>query len=95
MKKLIKKINIIDYKQKSSNNFFSNKNLVFTGTLNQLSREEAKHLALEKGAKISSAISKNTDFLIIGDKPGSKADKAKDLNVIILTERDWINKINE
>ena len=58
-----------------------------------LSREEAKHLAQEMGAKIASAISKNTDFLILGEKPGSKEKKAKELNVPILTEKEWIEKL--
>ena len=63
--------------------------------LKKLSREEAKYLAQEKGAKIASTISKNTDFLIIGDKPGSKARKAKELNIQILSETEWIKKINQ
>ena len=59
------------------------------------SRDEAKHLAQEKGAKISSTISKNTDYLIIGEKPGSKAKKAKELNIRILNEKEWLVKINQ
>tara|TARA_B110000116_G_scaffold41427_1_gene33774 strand:- start:9 stop:1226 length:1218 start_codon:yes stop_codon:yes gene_type:complete len=92
--KLIKTLSINDFKKPYSNNFFSNKNLVFTGTLTQLSREEAKHLAREKGAKIASNISSSTDFLIAGDKPGSKIKKAKSLKIKILTENEWIKKIN-
>ena len=72
---------------------FFNKNIVFTGTLSKLSREEAKHLAQELGAKILSNISKSTDFLIIGENPGSKLKKAKELNVTILKEKEWIKKI--
>ena len=58
------------------------------------SRDEAKHLAREKGAKIASNVSSTTDFLIIGDKPGSKVKKAKSLNIKILNEDEWIKKIN-
>ena len=90
---LIEILNIKNYIQPKSNNFFSNKNLVFTGSLNKLSREEAKHLAQQIGAKISNAVSKRTDFLIIGEKPGSKEKKAKELNISILTEDEWIKKI--
>ena len=89
---LIEILNIKNYIQPKSNNFFSNKNLVFTGSLNKLSREEAKHLAQQIGAKISNAVSKRTDFLIIGEKPGSKEKKAKDLKISILTEEEWIKK---
>ena len=92
--KLINILKINNFKKTDSNNFFSNKNLVFTGTLTKLSRDEAKHLAREKGAKIASNVSSTTDFLIIGDKPGSKVKKAKSLNIKILNEDEWIKKIN-
>ena len=92
---LIELLNVINFKNVVSSNFFSNKNIVFTGTLQELSRDEAKHLAQEKGAKISSTISKNTDYLIIGEKPGSKAKKAKELNIRILNEKEWLVKINQ
>ena len=45
------------------------------------------------GAKIASSVSKNTDYLIIGDKPGSKAKIAKKLKINILNEKEWIEKI--
>ncbi len=77
------------------NNFFSNKNLVFTGSLNTLSRDEAKYIAKKNGAKILSSVSKNTDFVILGDKAGSKAQKAKVLGVKIMTEKEFILKINQ
>ena len=92
---LIDLLNVVDFKNIESSNFFSNKNIVFSGTLQELSRDEAKHLAQEKGAKISSTISKNTDYLIIGEKPGSKAKKAKELNIKILNEKEWLVKINQ
>ena len=91
LKKILK---IENFTQPINNNFFSNKNIVFTGALKELSRDEAKHLSQEIGAKISSAVSKNTDFLIIGDKPGSKLKKAKDLKINVLTENEWLKKIN-
>lgn len=91
---LIKILKIKKFKTPATKNFFTNKNLVFSGALSNLSREEAKFLAQESGAKISSTISRRTDFLIIGDKPGSKLKKAKELNVSIITEDDWIKKLN-
>ena len=77
------------------NNFFSNKNIVFTGTLVSLSRDEAKYLAKINGAKILSTISKNTDYLIAGEKAGSKAEKAKKLGIKIINEKDFISKVNQ
>ena len=75
--------------------FFSNKNLVFTGTLSSLSRDEAKYLAKSNGAKILTTLSKNTDFLITGEKAGSKKEKAKLLGIKIIDERDFLLKINQ
>ena len=60
-----------------------------------MSREECKYLAQELGAKITSSVSKNTDYLILGENPGSKLKKAKELKINILTEEDWIKKTNQ
>jgi NAD-dependent DNA ligase (contains BRCT domain type II) len=60
-----------------------------------LSRDEAKHKAKIKGAKILSSISKNTDYVIIGENAGSKASAAKKLRLNILNEKEFLNKINE
>jgi len=92
---LINILNIKNFKKIQSNNFFTNKNLVFTGTLKKMSRDEAKYLAQENGAKIGSSISKSTNFLIIGEKPGSKKIKAEKLKINILTEDEWIEKIKD
>ena len=73
-------------------NLFSNKNVVFTGTLSVLSREEAKYLAVQLGAKISSSVTSKTDYVIVGKNPGSKAKKAKELGISMLSEDDWIKK---
>ena len=93
IKKLSEILNIKDFIKLKSDNFFSNKKIVLSGTFKLTSREEAKHLAQTQGAKISSTISKRTDFLIIGDKPGSKLKKAQELNVPIISENEWYKKI--
>ena len=92
-KNLTNLLDIKNFSQPESNNFFSNKHLVFTGSLKKLSRDEAKHLAQEVGAKISSNISKTTDYLILGEKAGSKEKKARELNIKIISESEWIKKI--
>ena len=91
---LKKHLSISFIKNEALDNFFSNKHLVFTGTLSELSRDEAKYLAKTKGAKILSSISKKTDFLIAGEKAGSKIDKALQLGVKILSEKEFLKKIN-
>ena len=85
----------MDYKIPVSNSIFNNKNVVFTGTLTKLSREEAKHLAIKLGGKISSTVTSKTDFVVVGNKPGSKAKKAKELKIPILSEEEWIKKTNQ
>ena len=94
VKKLQNHLSITFVKNEAINNFFSNKHLVFTGTLSELSRDEAKYLAKTKGAKILSSISKKTDFLIAGEKAGSKINKAKELGIKILNEKEFLKKIN-
>ena len=95
VKKLQSILNIKNNIEVLKNNFFSNKNIVFTGTLVSLSRDEAKYLAKTNGAKILSTISKNTDYLIAGEKAGSKAKKAEKLGIKIINEKDFISKINQ
>ena len=89
---LSKILNIANFKKPKSHNLFSNKNVVFTGTLSILSREEAKYSAVQLGAKISSSVTSKTDYVIIGKNPGSKAKKANELGISILSEDDWIKK---
>lgn len=73
----------------SDDNKFYGKTVVFTGKLASISREEAKQLAVRYGAKVASTISKNTDYLIIGENPGSKLKTAKSLNIQVITEDEW------
>ena len=62
------------------------KTFVFTGMLAHRSREEAAELVASHGGKVSSSVSKQTDYVVVGSEPGSKYDKAKSLGVSILDE---------
>ena len=93
IKKLSKILNINDNVVFNSKNFFNNKSIVFTGTLNSISRDEAKHMAKEVGAKILSSVTKNTDYVIVGAKAGTKEKKAKELKINILSEKDFMRNI--
>jgi len=68
---------------------FAGKILVFTGTLETLSRDEAEAQAERLGAKVTKSVSKKTDFVIVGADAGSKAKKAAELGVRTLTEAEW------
>ncbi|MCX7831027.1 MAG: NAD-dependent DNA ligase LigA, partial [Acidobacteria bacterium] len=59
---------------------------VLTGTLSKMSRNEAKEILENLGAKVSNTVTKETDFLIVGSEPGSKFEKAKKLNIKMLDE---------
>jgi len=63
---------------------------VITGTLETMSREEAQSKLKELGAKTPNSVSKNTNFVVVGANPGSKATKAQDLGIKILTEEELI-----
>ena len=65
------------------------KTVVFTGTLNTMTRQEAKNRAETFGAKVSSTVSNNTDYVVVGTNAGSKAKKANKLGLVTLTEEQW------
>ncbi|MBR6663935.1 MAG: NAD-dependent DNA ligase LigA [Alphaproteobacteria bacterium] len=71
----------------------ASKTIVFTGTLDKMTRAEAKAKALAMGAKVAGSVSKNTDFVVIGVDAGSKATKAKELGVHILSEDEFLELI--
>ena len=68
---------------------FSGKIFVLTGVLEDYTRQEASSLIKERGGKTSSSVSKKTDFILVGEEPGSKYNKAKVLGVKILTEKEF------
>ncbi len=69
---------------------FTGQTFVLTGTLTSLSRDEAKSKIIKEGGKVSSSVSKNTNYVVAGDTPGSKYDDALKLGVKILTEQEFL-----
>jgi DNA ligase (NAD+) len=71
------------------------KSILFTGTLQSLTREEAKSQAEQLGAKVTNTISPKTHILVVGENPGSKLEKAKKLNITIFSENEWIDFLKQ
>ena len=77
-----------------NSNILINKTFVITGTLPSMSRKEAKDIIIDNGGRVNSSISKNTDFLLHGDNPGSKYNKALNLGIDIIDEDTFKNMFN-
>jgi DNA ligase (NAD+) len=73
----------------------SDKVFVLTGTLPTLKREDAKQIIEQYGGKVTSTVSKKTDYLLAGNDAGSKLEKAQGLGVVILSENDLIKWTEE
>ena len=76
-------------------NFFSGKTFVLTGTLTSFTREEAEEKIISFGGNVTSSVSKKTDYVLAGEKAGSKLDKAKSLGINIMDEKEFQKKISE
>ena len=93
---LLEALKVEDFKRSTKKGIFSKKNLMFTGSFNKISRSEAKVLAENNGGKVLGSISKKLDILVVGDsKPTrKKVEKAKELNIRIIKEKDWYKILN-
>ena len=93
---LMSVLSIEDFNKINKKGKLSNKNIMFTGGFHKMSRSEAKALAEQNGAKILGSVSKNLDYLVIGNsKPTKKKiDKAKELKIELMTEEKWYDLLN-
>jgi len=71
------------------------KQFVLTGTLPHYSRDDAKKLIEETGGRVTGSVSKKTDYVVAGEEPGSKLDKAKDLGIAVLDEGELIRLLSQ
>lgn len=84
---------IEDYKKNIISSSITGMKVIFTGSLNSLSRNEAKAQAEKLGAKIVNTVSTNTDLVIAGEKAGTKLKKAKELSIKVISEKEWLEII--
>ncbi|MFV9923090.1 MAG: BRCT domain-containing protein, partial [Rickettsia conorii subsp. raoultii] len=93
IKKLGEILNIEDYKETREQSSLTDKIVVFTGSLPTISRAEAKATAEKLGAKVAAGVSSHTDLVVAGVDAGSKLTKAKELNIKIIDEEEWLTLI--
>ncbi len=90
---LLKEVTILDETPAATSSPVAGKTVVFTGTLEKMTRDEAKARASAMGAKVSGSVSAKTDYLVAGPKAGSKLADAQKHGVKVLTEDEWLNMI--
>jgi DNA ligase (NAD+) len=95
VERLTGEVTIIDAEKPKSNSAVAGKTVVFTGSLEKMTRDEAKATAERLGAKAAGSVSKKTDYVVAGPGAGSKLAEAKKHNVPVLTEDEWLKLIGE
>ena len=95
VERLTKEVTILDAERPKSNSAVAGKTVVFTGSLEKMTRDEAKATAERLGAKAAGSVSKKTDYVVAGPGAGSKLAEAKKHGVAVLTEDEWLKLIGE
>jgi len=93
IERLAAQVKILDAEKPRSDSSIAGKTVVFTGTLEKMTRDEAKASAERLGAKVSGSVSKKTDYVVAGPGAGSKLADAKKFGVAVLTEDEWAKLI--
>jgi DNA ligase (NAD+) len=88
--RLFKQIEVEPMEKVKSDSAISGKTVVFTGTLEKMTRPEAKAQAERLGAKVAGSVSKKTDYVVAGPGAGSKLTEAQSLGVKVLSEDEWL-----
>ena len=87
---LTKHVDILAAEKPRTDSLVAGKTVVFTGSLEKMTRDEAKAMAERLGAKVAGSVSKKTDIVVAGPGAGSKLNKAKDLGLDVLSEEEWL-----
>ena len=86
VERLTRQVHILDAEKPREDSVVAGKTIVFTGSLEKMTRDEAKAMAERLGAHTSGSVSKKTDYVVAGEEAGSKLDKAVELGVTVLDE---------
>ena len=95
VERLTKEVTILNAAKPKSNSPVAGKTVVFTGSLEKMTRDEAKATAERLGAKVSGSVSTKTDYVVAGPGAGSKLKEAQKHGVQVLTEEEWLKLIGE
>lgn len=93
VERLLAHLNVQDAEVVATESPVAGKTVVFTGSLEKMTRDEAKARAESLGAKVAGSVSKKTDYVVAGAEAGSKLKKAEELGVKVLTEDEWLSLI--
>jgi DNA ligase (NAD+) len=93
VERLTRHVRILDAEQPARHSAVAGKTVVFTGTLDKMTRDEAKAMAERLGAKVAGSVSKKTDYVVAGPGAGSKLGKAKELGVNVISEDEWLTLV--
>ena len=93
VERLTRQVKILDAEKPKKNSVIAGKTVVFTGSLEKMTRDEAKATAERLGAKASGSVSKKTDYVVAGPGAGSKLAEAKKLGIPVLTEDEWLKLV--
>jgi DNA ligase (NAD+) len=93
VERLKAQVDVLDAEKPKTDSAVAGKTVVFTGSLEKMTREEAKATAERLGAKAAGSVSKKTDYVVAGPGAGSKLAEATKLGVKVLTEDEWLKLI--
>jgi len=95
VERLTGQVQILDAEKPAAHSAVAGKTVVFTGSLEKMTRDEAKAMAERLGAKVAGSVSQKTDYVVAGPGAGSKLGKAKDLGVPVLSEDEWFDLVRD
>ncbi len=95
VERLTQQVDILEAERPAADSAVAGKTVVFTGSLEKMTRDEAKAMAERLGAKVAGSVSQKTDYVVAGPGAGSKLSKAKELGVAVLTEDEWFDLVGE